>query len=448
MNDIVAAVEAELPGVLADLTRLVAIPSISADPARRADVAASASAVAELFSELGAEVEVVSEDGGQPAVIARFDGPTDAPRVCLYAHHDVQPTGDVDLWATDPFTVTPRGDRLFGRGVCDDKAGVAVHLAALRAWGGRPPAGVTVFVEGEEESGSPTLGATLDAHRDAIASDVFVITDSGNWAVGRPAFTTSLRGLASVVVEVSTLDHALHSGQYGGVVPDALTTLCKLLGTLHDDDGEVAIAGLDAGSAAQLDYPEARLRDETGVLDGVRLVGRGPVVDRLWAKPAVAVIGLDATPVAKASNTLIPSARAEVSVRLAPGQDPDAALAALKTHLTSHVPFGATVTFGTEGTGRGSVIPFEGPAADAAFGAFTQAWGVEPVFMGQGGSIPMVAEFLGRFPGSTVLVTGVCDPDSRMHAIDESLHLGDFRAACVAEALLLGRLAQTGGRSA
>lgn len=164
MNDIVAAVEAELPGVLADLTRLVAIPSISADPDRRADAAASASAVAELFTQLGADVQIVSEAGGQPAVIARFEGPDDAPRVCLYAHHDVQPTGEAGLWASDPFTVTPRGDRLFGRGVCDDKAGVAVHLAALRAWGGRPPAGVTVFVEGEEESGSPTLGATLDAH--------------------------------------------------------------------------------------------------------------------------------------------------------------------------------------------------------------------------------------------------------------------------------------------
>jgi acetylornithine deacetylase/succinyl-diaminopimelate desuccinylase-like protein len=433
-------VEALMQGVLEDLQRLVSIQSVSADPDRAQEVQRSAEAVAGLIRDLGCpDVRIVSA-GGAPAVIGRFPAPAGAPTVCLYAHHDVQPEGDRAAWRTDPFTATPIGDRLFGRGTADDKGGLAVHLAALRAFEGRPPVGVTLFIEGEEEIGSPSLKALLAANADELAADVFVIADSGNWAVGAPAFTTSLRGLADCVVEVRTLDHAIHSGSFGGVVPDALTSLCRLLATLHDDAGNVAVAGLHSGPGPDLDYPAERLRAESGILDGVEYIGEGTAVERIWNRPALAVIALDATPVAKASNTLLASARAKISLRVAPGDDAGRALDLLTEHLKTHAPWGAQVSVTGGDTGEPSVIPFEGPYAEAARAAFAEAWGVEPVFIGQGGSIPMVAEFADTFPNATVLVTAVGDPDTRAHGANESLHLGDFHAACVAEALFLDSL--------
>ena len=430
-----------MPGIRADLESLVAIPSISADPERAADLRRSADAVAALLVGAGCpEVDVISAGGG-PAVLGRFPAPPGMPTVCLYAHHDVQPTGEESMWTSPPFRATARGDRLYGRGSSDDKGGFAVHLAALRAFGGRPPIGVTVFIEGEEEIGSPTLAAILADQHARLAADVYVIADSGNWAVGEPAFTTTLRGLADCVVEVRTLDHAVHSGAYGGVAPDALTALCRLLATLHDEQGNVAIAGLHSGSGPDLVYPPDRLRAESGVLDGVDYLGSGSVVERLWNRPAVAVIALDATPVARASNTLIPTARAKVSLRVAPGDDARRAQQCLRTHLEQHAPWGAQVTVTDGDTGEPAAIPFEGPVAAAARAAVTAAWGRGPVLIGQGGSIPLVAEFADAFPLAAILVTAVGDPDSRPHGIDESLHLGDFEAACVAETLFLQGLA-------
>ena len=439
--DLVQAVRDQLPGIRADLDALVAIPSISADPDRSADLRRSADMVAALLTGAGCpEVEVVDAGGG-PAVLGRYPAPAGAPTVCLYAHHDVQPTGDETQWTSPPFTATERGDRLFGRGSSDDKGGFAVHLAALRAFGGTPPVGVTVFVEGEEEIGSPTLAAILAAERERLAADVYVIADSGNWAVGEPAFTTTLRGLADCVVEVRTLDHAVHSGAYGGVAPDALTALCRLLATLHDDRGDVAVAGLHHGTGPDLVYPPERLRAESGVLEGVDYLGSGSVVERLWNRPALAVIALDTTSVAQASNTLIPCARAKISLRVAPGDDARRALRCLRAHLETHAPWGARVTVTDGDTGEPAEIPFSGPVAEAARAAYATAWGREPVLIGQGGSIPLVAEFADAFPEAAILVTAVGDPDSRPHGIDESLHLGDFAAACVAETLFLAELA-------
>ncbi|GAA3624648.1 dipeptidase [Microlunatus ginsengisoli] len=432
-----------LPGVLADLEQLVAIESVSADPARAGEVARSAEQVAERFRAAGCpDVRTVSAAAGAPAVIGRFPAPEGMPTVCLYAHHDVQPEGDPAQWTSPPYAPEERDGRLYGRGSGDDKGGIAVHLAALRAYDGHPPVGVTLFVEGEEEVGSPTLGALLAENRDALAADVFVIADSWNWGVGRPSFTTSLRGLVDCVVEVRTLDHGIHSGGFGGVVPDALTTLCRLLATLHDERGNVAVAGLATSEPPDLAYDEARLRAETGLLDGVDFIGDGSVVDRLWCKPAIAVIALDTTPIAQASNTIIPSARAKISLRLAPGDDAQRALARLTEHLESHASWGARVTVHPGDTGQPSRIAATGPIADVARAAFARAWGTEVVEMGQGGSIPMVAEFQQAFPAATVLVTAVCDPDSRMHGVDESVHLGDLRKAALAETLLLGGLAE------
>lgn len=439
--DLSSRVRDVLPGVRRDLEALVRIPSVSADPDRADDVRRSAAAVASLFEAEGFEVQVVSEEGGLPAVIARRPAPEGRPTVLLYAHHDVQPENDPAEWDSAPFEPTEREGRLYGRGAADDKAGIAAHLAAVRAWGHDLPVGVTVFVEGEEETGSDTLPALLRTHRDALAADVIVIADSTNWDIGTPALTTSLRGLVRVDVTVRTLRHAVHSGMWGGLVPDALITLSRLIASLHDDEGNVAVSGLHSGPAADVDYPEPRLREESGAVPGVRWIGSGSVVERLWTRPALSVTGLDAPKVDGASNTLVPSARAKISMRIAPGDPAEHALACLRRHLEAHVPWGAEVEVTVVDTGEATQIDATGPAYDAARAAFREAWdGTDPIDMGVGGSIPFIAEFLESFPRASVLVTGVEDPDTRAHGANEGLHLAEFARVCLAEALLLGHL--------
>jgi acetylornithine deacetylase/succinyl-diaminopimelate desuccinylase-like protein len=441
MSDLIERVHTALPSVRRDLEDLVRIESVWADPARRGEVRRSAQAVATLLSDAGfADVQIVAE-GGAPAVIARHPAPPGAPTVLLYAHHDVQPEGDHAGWISPPFEPTERDGRLYGRGAADDKAGIATHLAAFRAHDGQPPVGVTVFVEGEEESGSPSLSRLLAAHRDTLAADVIVIADSDNWSTDVPALTVSLRGLADCVVEVATLDHGLHSGMWGGVVPDALMVLVRLLATLHDDNGNVAVRGLYEATAADTDRSPAWVREESGLLSDVAEIGVGSVAQRLWAKPAITVIGIDATPIASASNTLIPRARAKVSLRVAPGGDAGQHLEALTRHLQDHAPWGAHVNVIPGDTGQPYAIDTGGPVYDAARAAFRDAWGAEPVLMGQGGSIPFIAEFAQAFPAAKILVTGVEDPAAQAHSVNESLHLGVLERAAVAEALLLANLA-------
>jgi acetylornithine deacetylase/succinyl-diaminopimelate desuccinylase-like protein len=442
MSDLVERVQAVLPSVRADLEDLVRIPSVWADPARRDEVHRSAHAVADLLTQAGFEhVEIVAE-GGAPAVIAHHPAPPGAPTVLLYAHHDVQPEGEAAQWDSSPFEPTERNGRLYGRGSADDKAGIATHLAAFRAHDGNPPVGVTVFVEGEEESGSPSLGRLLAAHKDKLAADVIVIADSDNWTSEIPALTVSLRGLADCVVEVATLDHGLHSGLWGGVVPDALSVLVRLLASLHDDDGNVAVHGLHQTTAAEVDRGPHWVRTESGLLDGVHEIGSGSVVERMWAKPAITVIGIDTTPIAKASNTLIPRASAKVSMRVAPGGDATAHLHALRRHLEQHAPWGAHVKVIPGDIGQPYAIDASGPVYDAARAAFRQAWGTDVVDMGMGGSIPFIAEFAAAFPEATILVTGVEDPGTQAHSINESLHLGVLERAATTEALLLAKLAE------
>lgn len=439
-----AAVARVLPSVRRDLEALVRIPSISALPEHADDVRRSAQMTADLFAAEGFDdVQILRVEGGAPAVVARKLGPPGAPTVLLYAHHDVQPIGDRDSWDTEPFEPTELSGRLFARGAADDKAGIAAHLAAIRAHGDDLPVGVTVFVEGEEEIGSPSLERFLREHVELLRSDVIVIADSANWAIGTPSLTTSLRGLIDAYVEVRTLDHAVHSGMWGGAVPDAVTALVRLLASLHDDDGNVAVAGLHATEAASVEYPLERFREESGIADGVELIGSGSIVDRIWTRPAIATIGIDVTSTRNASNTLIPVATAKVSVRLAPGDDTERAMAALRSHLEANVPWGAQLTFTPGDQGAPTVIEASGPAYDAARDAFRTAWdGVEPIDMGVGGSIPFIAAFKDAFPEAAVLVTGVEDPDTRAHGANESLHLAEFERVCLAEALLLRNLAR------
>ena len=444
-DDLRSAVEAVLPSVRADLDALIRIPSISADPGATEVMRQSAETVANLFRAVGSpDVQILDDvEGGQPAVVAHYPAPPGQPTIVLYAHHDVQPTGDPDGWTSPPFEPTVRDGRLYGRGSSDDKAGIAVHLAALRAFDGKPPIGVTVFIEGEEEIGSPALGPFLERHKDKIAGDVIVIADSGNYDIGIPTLTTSLRGLVDVYVEVRTLNHGVHSGQYGGAAPDALTSLARILATLHDEEGNVAIEGLVTAKTPEVEYPEDRFRAESALADGVQLIGSGTLAERLWAKPTASVLAIDATRVADASNTLIPVARAKVSVRLAPGDDALRARKILAEHLTEHAPWGAQVTVREGDAGEPFALEASGPAYDAMRAAFREGFGVDSVEMGMGGSIPFIAAYSAIYPNAEILcVSAGADPDTRAHGLDESLLLADFEKAAISEALLLAKLAR------
>ncbi|WGW13496.1 dipeptidase [Saxibacter everestensis] len=440
------SVAANFESTVDDLSALVAIPGIAWDAFDAAEVERSANAVAELVRDVGfADVEILratTPEGtpGAPAIVASRPAPAGQPTVLLYAHHDVQPPGDRKLWLTEPFTAERRETRLFGRGAADDKAGIMAHLAAIRALGDSLNVGVTLFFEGEEEAGSPSFRNFLETYRAKLDADVIVVADSSNWAIGVPALTSSLRGLASLDIELATLDHAVHSGMYGGPIPDAATAMFRLLATLHDEAGNVAIDGLATAPRPELDYDEATFRKDSGLLDGVELIGTGSISERLWAKPAVAVIGLDLPDVAVASNTIRESVKAKISVRLAPGDDPESALEALKKHLIENVPFGARLEFGAEEAGKPWSANLDSPAVQIAHTALSDAFGTESVNIGLGGSIPFIADLLEVFPAAEILVTGVEDPDSRAHSANESLHLPDFQNAIVAEALLLARL--------
>ncbi len=436
LRDRVAAL---MPAVRADLEALTRIPSVSLDAFDQAHVEASAEATAALLRAEGLDVEIVRE-GGRPAVIGHVDGPPGSRTVMLYAHHDVQPPGDDALWDSPPFEPTERAGRLYGRGAADDKAGIMAHVAALRAHAGALPVGVTVFVEGEEEIGSDSLPTILERHGEKLRADAIVLADSTNWAIGEPALTTTLRGMIRVVVTVTTLDHGIHSGMFGGAVPDALTALVRTLASLHDDDGEVTVQGLKSGVAADLDYDEARLREESGLLDGVSTIGSGSLLSRIWTKPSITTIGIDAPTVATSSNTLVPTAAAKISMRLAPDEHDMDAFALLRDHLVAHTPWGAKVEVTLDDRGLGFSADAQGPVYDQARAAFADAWGVEPVDIGVGGSIPFVAAFAEQFPDAAILVTGVEDPDARAHGANESLHLGEFERVCTAEAVLLARL--------
>ena len=450
-DDVVAdlreRVQALMPGIRADLEMLVRIPSVSAAAFDQAHVRASADAVADLFSRLGLSTVQLSSAGGAPAVVASRPAPPGAPTVLLYAHHDVQPPGADADWQTPPYQPHERDGRLFGRGAADDKAGIMVHVAALRALlgaGTEPGVGVTVFVEGEEEIGSPTFEAFLAEHRDRLAADVIVIADSANWRVGTPSLTVGLRGLVDGTITVRTLDHAIHSGVFGGPVPDAVQALVRLLDTLWDGSGGLAVPGLLATEAAGPEYPEAELRRDSGVLDGVRLTGHGSITSRLWNRPTLTVTGIDVPDVASASNTLLPSVRAKFTMRIPPGQDPRAAFEALRAHLLADVPYGARVevTLGEAGSPFAGNV--DGPVYATARWALERAWQAPSVDIGMGGSIPFIAMLAELYPDATVLVTGVEDPDTRAHGANESVHLAEFARACIAETLLLAALGRSG----
>lgn len=437
-DDLATRLHDLFPGLTDMLADLVRIPSVSAPGYPPAEVRRSAEHLVGLLNDSGfSNVALLELDGAHPAVFGEMPAPEGAPTVLLYAHHDVQPPGPAEQWRTGPFDPFVEDGRMYGRGVSDDKAGIIMHLGAVAAFDGSTPVGVKIFIEGEEEVGSAHLGQFLDRYADLLAADVIVIGDSGNWRVGQPALTTSLRGLVSCVVEVRTAANAVHSGMYGGAFPDAIITLARLIATLHDDRGNVAISGLVSEESNPLDLTEEEVREQMGAVAGLQAIGEGGLTGRMWTKPAVSVLAIDAPPIDEAINQLVPVARAKVSMRIPPGQDPNDAMNALRQHLLDNVPWGADLTIlGTE-MGKAFQLAIAGPAPEAWKTAMKEVWGADVVEMGVGGSIPFVADFSERFPEAAILLTGPGDPTSAVHAPNESQHLEDLEKSALAQAIAM-----------
>lgn len=436
------------PTALENLKSLVRIPGIAWEAFDLKHLAASAQAVATLLKELEVfdSVEILRSTYGAgligaPAIVATRKAKNSKPTILLYAHHDVQPPGPDSQWESKPFEPEVRAGRLYGRGAADDKAGVMAHLSAIEALrdleGVDFDLGLVVFIEGEEEAGSPSFGHFLRDYRDKLAADVIVVADSSNWTEEIPALTTTLRGLVSLEFEVRTLAHAVHSGMYGGAVPDAMLALTRILASLWDEEGNVTISGLKTAPESNLEYSEAQLRADSGLLPSTKTIGSGHLLSRIWSKPALTLIGLDFPKVEISSNTLVPSLRAKLSLRLAPGDDPDTALEALKAHILKHNDLSAEIEFGHIESGRPFSLVDAGWAKKLAEAALEAAFGRKSVDIGIGGSIPFIRDLKEVFPKAQILVTGVEDPDSRAHSPNESLHLEGFRKAIVAETLLL-----------
>ena len=441
-EDLRSTVRDLFPSLKADLEALIRIPSVSAAAYDSTQVVRSAEATAELLRDAGfRDVRLLTVPDAHPAVFGEIPAPPGAPTVLLYAHHDVQPPGPDELWEEAPFEPITRNGRLLGRGSSDDKAGIIVHTGAIKAFGGKPPVGVKVFVEGEEEIGSAHLGDYLEQYSDLLEADVIVVADSANWKVGVPALTTSLRGVVAVRVEVQVLDSGIHSGLAGGVVPDALTVLSRILATLHTADGSVAVPGLVEYESDPLDLTEEMVREDFGVRPGVRLMGDGALTTRMWTKPSISVLAIDAPSVAESINQLLPTDRAKVSMRIAPGQDPTAASDALCKHILAADAWGAEVTVVPTEQGSAFLANIDDPRVAAFSEAFEVAYGAGVAEIGVGGSIPFVADFERLFPDAAIVLTGIAEPTCGAHGPNESVDLGDLESGILGEAIALRLLA-------
>jgi acetylornithine deacetylase/succinyl-diaminopimelate desuccinylase-like protein len=442
-------IAADMPRVIDELARLVRIPSIGHAGHNPAHVRASAEATRDVLAGAGVtNARLLELEGGHPAVFGEVAGPAGAPTLLLYAHHDVQPEGPADGWTTPPFEPEVRDGRMYGRGAADDKSGVVIHAAALRALGlgegASLPVTVKVLVEGEEECTTVHLPDLVKGNADLLRADVAVVADGGNYRTGVPTLGTSIRGVTDCVVEVRVLPQAQHSGSFGGPIPDALTVLCRMLATLHDDEGNVAVPGLHRFEWTGRPVTEAELREESGVLPSVRLIGSGTISDRLLSAPALSVLGIDAPTVQESSNQLVASARARVSLRLAPGDDAESARDRLVGFLRDATPWGAEVEIETNEAGMGYMVDTTVPAYGAAKRALAEAYGREAIDMGHGGSIPLVPMLADTFPGIAVLILGAMDDRGAIHSVNESVDLGEVERIALAEALFIRNLAPTG----
>jgi acetylornithine deacetylase/succinyl-diaminopimelate desuccinylase-like protein len=437
---------AQMTQSTSDLQDLVRIPSLGYPGYDPANVRASAEMTRDVLAKAGVEgARLLELDGGHPAVFGEIRGPEGSATVLLYAHHDVQPEGPLEEWDTPPFEPVVKDGRMFGRGTSDDKCGIVAHAAAIAAWGGEPPITVKVVVEGEEECSTEHLPQLVQGNADLLRADVAVIADSGNYRKGVPTITTSIRGVTDCVVEVRVLNQAQHSGSFGGPIPDAYIALARMLSNLHDDEGDVAIPGLKRFEWKGIQVPEEELRDEAGVRGSVRMIGTRSIADRIWAGPSVSVLGIDGPRVHGSSNQLVPVARARVSLRLAPGDDPVEGNRKLVEFLKQSAPWGVEVSVDGGGgfeAGHGYQVDSDNAGYRAGRDAMAEAWGSEVIETGAGGSIPLVPLLAETFPGIAILMWGASDERSYAHSVNESVDLGEIERLGLAEALLLRNLAR------
>jgi acetylornithine deacetylase/succinyl-diaminopimelate desuccinylase-like protein len=431
-----------MPGARDDLATLVAHPSIAFPGFPPEPVMAAAEAVADLFRRSGVpDVRLMDLGAGYPTVYADVPGPEGAPTVLLYAHYDVQPAPMDQGWHADPFALREEDGRLLGRGAADDKGGVLAHVLTLRTFDGRFPVGLKVVIEGEEETLSH-LEDFVTAHPDLFRADVMVIADMGNIVAGEPAVTATLRGHVQCTVETRTVDRPLHSGVFGGAAPDALVALIRILDGLWDERGNTVVPGLHAYEWQGVEYPEDTFRDLAGMLPGVQVIGDGSVATKLWSKPNATVIGLDAPKVAEAGNVLLPSARAKVALRVAPGADPEAELARLMDFLRARAPWGVQVDVQRVKASDPFIVDMDGPAVAAAREALEVAYGKPAGSIGSGGSIPLLETLAKASPGAEFVLWGVQDAIANIHGANESVKLSEIEQMTVAQVVLLERLGQ------
>ncbi|MFI9275468.1 dipeptidase [Kitasatospora sp. NPDC052896] len=443
-HDLAAAVHSLLPRAKSELAELVAFRSV-ADPRQFPveECRAAARWVADAFAAEGlTDVRLLDTPDGTQSVYAELPGPAGAPTVLLYSHYDVQPPLDESAWTTPPFELTERDGRWYGRGSADCKGNILMHLTALRALravhGDTFPVGLKVIVEGSEEQGTGGLERYAEAHPELLTADAIVIGDVGNFAAGLPTATATLRGITEAEIEVATLAGNLHSGSFGGAAPDALAALIKVLASLHDEHGNTTVQGLPADRGwSGVEYPEDRFRADAKVLDGVELIGTGGIADRLWARPAVTVVGIDVPPVVGATSSVQARAKALVSLRVPPGMSTRTAQQALVAHLEAAVPWGAQVTVTPLKGGEPFAADTSGPAYEALGAAMREAYGTEMVVSGEGGSIPLCNTLRSLYPEAEIVLFGVEEPTTQIHAVNENLDPTELERMALAEALFL-----------
>jgi acetylornithine deacetylase/succinyl-diaminopimelate desuccinylase-like protein len=439
-----AAVRGLMPELEQDLARLVAIPSVSAPgypEETRPALLEAHSAVTELLRGAGVqELGSLELPDTAPVIVGEIPAPPGAPTVLLYSHYDVVPVGDEAEWNSPPFEATWRDGAVYGRGAADTKSNILMHVGALRAWSGRPPVGIKIVIEGQEEVGS-VLTTYPPSNPGLFVSDAMVIGDMGSVRPGAPTLTVGLRGMAGVIVSARTLGGPKHSGQFGGAAPDALLALVRALASLHDDNGDVAVPGLMRVEWEGASYSDDEFRDLAEVLDSVPFVGTGGLGERIWSGPAMTVTGFDALPVDAPVNAVVPFARAKINARFHPAQDPVEGQAALIRHLEAQRPFGITLDVEAAETGPGFLAETSGPAYDAARAALSAAWGGATELVATGGSIPLVSALAEAVPGAEILMLGTTDGFANIHAPNERVLVDEFEKAVLAEALFLGEYA-------
>lgn len=448
MSDVRARISADMPRAWRELSDLVRFRSV-ADERQfpREECVGAAEWVRGAFLDAGIEsAELIETADGSLAVVGHRAARAGAPTVLLYSHYDVQPPGHRTLWGSEPFELTERGGRWYGRGAADCKGNVIMHLLALRALGDDLGVGITVVSEGSEEMGTGGLEDLVEKRPEMFASDIIVVADTGNAAVGQPTVTTTLRGIANVVVRIDTLEGEVHSGMYGGPAPDALAALIQLLSTLRDEHGDTVVDGLTSDQTWDgVDYAPERFKVDAGVLDGVGLAGTSSVADAVWARPALTVLGIDCPPVVGSAAAISPTASARLNLRVPPGIDAQQAQDALTAHLKSHAPWNARVTVEPEAVGSPFRARTDGPGYAALSEALSDAFGEPVVSAGQGGSIPLCNVLAQTFPKAEIILMGVEEPLCRIHAPNESVDPREIENLAVAEALFLQKLGSSDG---